>query len=299
MSRLWRHCAPSMAKSTPCANIPAMKAPAKILAVVLAGGLGRRMEGASKPLLTLGGRRLIDRVVARAGPRDVALNVHDAADAERLNLGLPVIADALPGHAGPLAGILAALDHAAREHYEAVLSLPCDAPFLPEDLADRLVEAARETRDGLACAASGGRVHPVVALWPVGLRDNLRRALVDEGMRAIGQFQRRFDCAVVEWPDTPQNPFMNINTPADLAEAEALFSPPKVLDLRGLKCPLPVLKTRKFLAAMAPGDRVKVSCTDPMSLVDLPHLLRETGDVLEAQNRDGGVATFLIRREAR
>jgi tRNA 2-thiouridine synthesizing protein A len=73
----------------------------------------------------------------------------------------------------------------------------------------------------------------------------------------------------------------------------------KTLDLRGLKCPLPVLKTRKFLAAMAPGERVKVSCTDPMSFVDLPHLLRETGDVLEEQTRADGVAVFVIRREVR
>ncbi|PPQ40044.1 tRNA 2-thiouridine synthesizing protein A [Rhodoblastus acidophilus] len=73
----------------------------------------------------------------------------------------------------------------------------------------------------------------------------------------------------------------------------------KTLDLRGLKCPLPVLKTRKFLANLAPGDRVQVSCTDPMSLVDLPHLLRETGDTLETQSRGDGVAVFVIRREQR
>jgi tRNA 2-thiouridine synthesizing protein A len=73
----------------------------------------------------------------------------------------------------------------------------------------------------------------------------------------------------------------------------------KTLDLRGLKCPLPVLKTRKFLAGMAPGERVRVSCTDPMCPIDLPHLLRETGDVLEERSRADGVAIFVIRREAR
>nr|WP_275112836.1 sulfurtransferase TusA family protein [Rhodoblastus sphagnicola] len=73
----------------------------------------------------------------------------------------------------------------------------------------------------------------------------------------------------------------------------------KTLDLRGLKCPMPVLKTKKFLATMAPGEKVEVLCTDPMSLVDVPHLLRQTGDVLEAQSRADGVAVFVIRREAR
>jgi molybdopterin-guanine dinucleotide biosynthesis protein A len=270
----------------------------KILAVILAGGLARRMEGASKPLLMLGGRRLIDSVIERTQNLDIVLNLHALTPEAMAPFGeIPCIADAVPGHAGPLAGILAALDHA--EGYESVLSLPCDTPFLPDDLAQRLTEAAQKTRDGLACAASGGRVHPVIALWPVSMREKLRRALA-EGVRGIGQFQRGYDCATVEWPDKPRDPFMNVNTPADLAEAEALLSSPtKILDLRGLKCPLPVLKTRKFLAAMAPGQRVEVSCTDPMSLVDLPHMLRETGDILEAQNRVENVATFLIRREVR
>ncbi|MBB4198305.1 molybdenum cofactor guanylyltransferase [Rhodoblastus sphagnicola] len=276
-----------------------MHANPRTLAVILAGGLARRMEGARKPLLKLGGRRLIDLVVESAvGQGEVALNLHDSGDAAQLDLDLPVIADAIPGHAGPLAGILGALDHAARENYDSVLSLPCDCPFLPDDLAPRLAEAARNTRDGLACAGSGGRVHPVIALWPVGLRQDLRRALIDEGARAIGPFQRRYDCATVEWPAQPRDPFFNVNTPADLAEAEALLAV-KTLDLRGLKCPMPVLKTKKFLATMAPGEKVEVLCTDPMSLVDVPHLLRQTGDVLEAQSRADGVAVFVIRREAR
>ncbi|MCW2283953.1 molybdopterin-guanine dinucleotide biosynthesis protein A [Rhodoblastus acidophilus] len=269
------------------------------LAVILAGGLGRRMGGAPKPLLTLGGRRLIDHVIDRARRQnlEVVVNLHDVTPEAAAPFGdAPCIADAIPGHAGPLAGILAALDHA--NGFNAVLSLPCDTPFLPDDLADRLTEAAGKTRDGLACAASGGRVHPVVALWPLSLRETLRRALVEEGIRGIGQFQRRYDCATVEWPAIPRDPFMNVNTPEELAAAEALLAP-KILDLRGLKCPLPVLKTRKFLADMAPGERVEVSCTDPMSFVDVPHLLRETGDVLEAQNRAEGVAVFLIRREVR
>jgi len=269
----------------------------KILACILAGGRARRMEGANKPLLRFGGRRLIDPVLAhaRAQNLDVVVNLHALTPEVMAPFGdLPCIADAVPGHAGPLAGILAALDH-ARDH-EAVLSLPCDTPFLPDDLAPRLIAAARQTRDGFARAASGGRVHPVVALWPVASREILRRAL-DEGERAIQKFQGRFDCATVEWPAEPRDPFMNVNTAADLAAAEALL--PKMLDLRGLKCPLPVLKTRKVLAEMAPGGRVEVLCTDPMSFVDVPHLLRETGDVLETQGREGGVARFVIRREAR
>ena len=68
------------------------------------------------------------------------------------------------------------------------------------------------------------------------------------------------------------------------------------LDLRGLKCPLPVLKTRKVLAGMAPGEKVEVACTDPLSVIDLPNLVRETGDALESQSQSAGALLFLIRK---
>lgn len=70
------------------------------------------------------------------------------------------------------------------------------------------------------------------------------------------------------------------------------------LDLRGLKCPLPVLKTRKALAGLAPGDRIEVACTDPLSVIDLPNLVRETGDCLERQDEAEGALVFLIRKAA-
>ncbi len=201
-----------------------------ILALVLAGGLAHRMEGRAKPLLRLGGRRLIDLVVekARAQCGAVALNLHDGAPetvAPFADLGLAVAVDAAPGRLGPLAGVLGGLDFAAARQpgAEFVLSLPCDSPFLPDDLAARLLEAARETKSGLACAASGGRIHHVVALWPLGLRQDLRRALLERRVRAVGEFQRGYDLAAVEWPAAARDPFFNINTPDDLAQAEILL----------------------------------------------------------------------------
>jgi molybdopterin-guanine dinucleotide biosynthesis protein A len=201
-----------------------------VLALILAGGLARRMDGRPKPLLRLGCERLIDRVarLARAQCGAVALNLHDA-DPETLapyaDLGLPLAADAAPGRLGPLAGVLGGLDFAA-EHYpgvEFLLSLPCDCPFLPRDLAARLLDAGQKTRSGLVCASSGGRIHPVVALWPLSLGADLRRALLENDMRAVGQFQRNYDMAVVEWPAAPRDPFFNMNTPDDLARAEEML----------------------------------------------------------------------------
>jgi molybdopterin-guanine dinucleotide biosynthesis protein A len=192
-----------------------------VLGLILAGGLGRRMGGTSKPMLDLGGVRLIERVIraAQAQCEAVAINLHDAtpeAQAAFAPFDLPLLADALPGHAGPLAGVLAGLDYAAAKGFGALLSLPCDCPFLPDDLAARLYEAAQKSPAGLACAASGGRTHHVVALWPTRLREKLRRALVDEDLRKVGQFQQTIGCAQVEWFFRTRDPFFNVNTPEDL-----------------------------------------------------------------------------------
>jgi molybdopterin-guanine dinucleotide biosynthesis protein A len=197
---------------------------APVLGLILAGGLGRRMGRVDKPLQELGGARLIDRALAAAQAqcRAVAINLYDP-DAETsapfLEFGLPLLPDAWPGHAGPLAGVLAGLDYAAATGFDSLLSLPCDCPFLPHDLAARLYEAARKNASGLAQAASGGRVHHVVALWPTRLRFDLRRALVEEGLRKVGEFQHRYQATTVEWSFALRDPFFNVNTPDDLLRA--------------------------------------------------------------------------------
>jgi molybdopterin-guanine dinucleotide biosynthesis protein A len=195
-----------------------------VLGLILAGGLGRRMGGATKPLLKFEGRPLIERVIESMQDKCDALviNLHDLqpeTSAPFQGYGLPLLADALPGHEGPLAGVLAGLDHAAQAGISQVVSLPCDCPFLPGDLVARLVHAGKTTSSGFARAASGGREHPVVALWPAHCRAALRRALVEEGLRKVGEFQQRYDVATVEWLFRARDPFFNINRPDDLAQA--------------------------------------------------------------------------------
>jgi len=196
-----------------------------VLAVVLAGGLARRMGGGDKPLRMLGGRPLLDHVLARIAPQvpEVILNAN--GDPGRFAaLGLPVVADPLPDHPGPLAGVLAGLDWAAaRPGVTEVLSVPGDCPFLPGDLLARLEAARRAAGLPMACAASGGRTHPPVALWPVALRGELRAALL-AGERRIDRWTARFGCAAADWPTEPVDPFFNANAPEDLAEAERLLS---------------------------------------------------------------------------
>ena len=138
--------------------------------------------------------------------------------------GLPVIADDLPGYPGPLAGILAGLDWLAdnRPGTEWMLSAAADCPFLPHDLVARLHAARSGHNARIAVAASGGRRHPVVGLWPVDLRHDLRHALTVERRHAVGGFVARHDAAVANWPTVPLDPFFNANTAEDIAEAERL-----------------------------------------------------------------------------
>ena len=125
----------------------------------------------------------------------------------------------------PLAGIVAGLDHCARTAPRLVhaASLAADTPFAPGDFVARLHEARRGSGAEIAVAASGGRAHHVAALWPVGLADELRRALGVEGLSKVESVLRRFRVAIVDWPAAPFDPFFNLNTPEDLARAEALL----------------------------------------------------------------------------
>jgi molybdopterin-guanine dinucleotide biosynthesis protein A len=202
-----------------------MESPMITLGLLLAGGLARRMGGGDKPLLALGGKPILDHVIERLRPQCEGLILNANGDPARFaRWKLPVVADDVPDFAGPLAGILAGLDWAAehRPDIGAVVSVAADTPFIPHDLVARLVAAAAAEGLSLACAASGGWTHPVVGLWPVELRHYLRRALVEEGERKIDRFTARFGCASAEWPSTPVDPFFNVNTPDELAQAEAV-----------------------------------------------------------------------------
>ncbi len=197
----------------------------KIPGVLLAGGLARRMGGGDKPMRTIAGRTILERVIARLSPQCDGLILNANGDPARFAaFGLPVIADGVPDFPGPLAGILAALDWAAasRPDVTHVLSAAADCPFLPRDLVARL-EAARSAENAeLAVAASDGQPHPVIGLWAVRLRDELRHALVKEDIRKIDRWTARYPLATVTWPVTPVDPFFNANTVEDIAEAERL-----------------------------------------------------------------------------
>jgi len=191
--------------------------------VILAGGRATRMGGGDKPLKVLRGVPILSHVLARVARDGRALVLNANGDPDRFApFGLPVVADAESDFPGPLAGILAGLDWAAARGMAGdVLSVPGDCPFIPHDLGERLEEARQAAGVPLACAGSGGWTHPVIGLWPVSLREELRTAMA-AGERKIDRFTARFGCATAEWPVEPFDPFFNVNTPDELSEAERL-----------------------------------------------------------------------------
>jgi molybdopterin-guanine dinucleotide biosynthesis protein A len=198
-----------------------------IAGVLLAGGLARRMGGGDKPLRTIGGRTILELVIERLRPQVAELVLNANGDPARFAAyGLPIVADSIPDYAGPLAGILAGLDWTAEHRPDCpmIVSVPTDAPFLPTELVSRMVDAVVAEGADLACAASGGQAHPVVGLWPARLRDELRRALVDEGLRKVDVWTGRYRLATVAFADQPIDPFFNANRPEDLDRAEALLA---------------------------------------------------------------------------
>ena len=193
----------------------------RIAGVVLAGGLSRRM-GRDKAGVLVRGRSLMARTCDRLAPQCARLAIsRHAGGAHRSGLAYPTIADGIAGHAGPLAGILAALDWSAADDPTAthVVTVAVDTPFLPFDLVTRLV-AARDGRQlSIACAMSGGRIHPVAALWPVAIRGALRTCVAVDEIRRVTTILDRFGFATAEWPSEPYDPFFNVNTPEDAVRA--------------------------------------------------------------------------------
>ena len=198
----------------------------KVVGLLLAGGQSRRMGGGDKGLRPLAGIPLLQHVIERLRPQVEALVLNANGDPRRFaDFGLPVVPDSVPGFAGPLAGVLAGLDWAAahRPDCSHIVSAATDAPFLPIDLVRRLISQMESAEADLACAASAGQPHPVIGLWPVRLREDLRHAVIDEGVRKVDLWTARHRLAIVPFTSEPIDPFFNANRPEDLETAVGLL----------------------------------------------------------------------------
>ena len=188
--------------------------------LILAGGRATRMGGRNKAEIELAGQTLLARTIARARPQVGRLLLNANRDPGQFTrYGLPVLADTIGDHWGPLAGILAGLEH-LRDAWPQITwmaSFPTDSPFFPEDLVARL--AAAVPGNELAMASSRGQLEPVFGLWPVAIANELRGAL-SNGVRKVEDFARRYRLGSV---DFPTDSFFNVNTPDDLQHAAKRF----------------------------------------------------------------------------
>lgn len=212
-----------------------MTEPMRLCGVLLAGGQSRRMGGGDKCLRDLAGETVLARIIARIRPQvdDLVLNAN--GDTDRFaDYGLQVVPDAIGDFAGPLAGVLTGMEWAAEHKLETggggtagpavsgfthILTVPTDAPFLPRDLADRLAAPIRAGKADMTCAASEGRSHPVVGIWPISLSGDLRRAMEDEDIRKVDRWTARYRLSEVPFTTEPFDPFFNMNRPEDARQA--------------------------------------------------------------------------------
>jgi molybdopterin-guanine dinucleotide biosynthesis protein A len=196
----------------------------KTLGVILAGGLSTRMGGGDKSLLPLADMPLLRHVIIRISPQVDALVLNANGDSRRFGaFSLPIASDSIDGYAGPLAGILAGMDYAAYHGFSHIQTVAADTPFFPTDLVQglsqnkRAINIARDDND-----VEKFSLHPTFGLWDVALRDELR-ASINEGTRKVMGFVKQHDWRGVEWVSDGYDPFFNVNTPADMAQAELMI----------------------------------------------------------------------------
>ena len=198
-----------------------------VLGVLLAGGQSRRMGGGDKCLRPLGDRTILQHVIDRARPQTRALLLNANGDPDRFaTYGLPVAADVVEGFAGPLAGVLTGMEWAGAKlpGCDWIATFATDAPFFPTDLVACLWEGVHEAQVEMACAGSHGRSHPVFGLWPMRLSGELRAAVLEEGVRKVDEWTRRYRLIEVDFPSGRVDPFFNTNRPADLEQAARLLA---------------------------------------------------------------------------
>lgn len=188
-------------------------------AVIIAGGEGRRLGGVSKADLRIGGVRLLDRVIAAIGPvaRPMLVSTGPAGRVIALEEGCIAVADLDAPCSGPLAGLVAAVDWLGRHGVDdgLLVSAAVDTPFLPPDFVARMCDAIGSSP--AAFAAWGDDFYPPNAVWLIEtLRALPPRIIEGTGPVSLKALQLELGARRVDWRDSGDNPFANINTPADL-----------------------------------------------------------------------------------
>ena len=197
-----------------------------VLGVILAGGQARRMGHVDKAFIEVSGKPVIELVAERLRPQVTRLIINANGDPARFAaLELPVAADSIKGFAGPLAGVLAAMEWAGRHAPDCrqIATIAVDTPFFPLNFVAAMVKKGNREKADIVCAASNGRNHPVAGLWPVRLARDLRAAMTGDGIRKVDLWTARHKLAVCEFATAGYDPFFNINRPDDIEQAETIM----------------------------------------------------------------------------
>ncbi len=187
-----------------------------ITGVILAGGQARRMHGQDKGLLQLNNSSLISLIIKKLEQQVATIIINANRNLEEYSrFDYPVISDTLSGYCGPLAGIASALQHCQTDY---LVTVPCDSPFIPEDLVMRLAANMQKQKSEISVATTGERMQPVFSMMKTKLLPSLQ-AYLDSGERKIDRWFNQHVLAETDFSDRPEA-FININTPDELQQAE-------------------------------------------------------------------------------
>jgi molybdopterin-guanine dinucleotide biosynthesis protein A len=193
-----------------------------IIGAIIAGGLSSRMGGREKALLELDSKPVILHVIEQFEPQVDQLVINANGEPARFSeFGLEVVPDVLTSLTTPLAGLHAALQFAKSVEANVLVTVPSDTPFLPFNLAAKLLENTMAS--GAAIAASGGQEHYIIGAWKTELLDDLERAIAKDNLFRVKDWAQRELAQKVEWPVEPFDPFFNVNTPEDLLRAQHIL----------------------------------------------------------------------------
>lgn len=196
-----------------------------VLGVILAGGLSTRMRGEDKSLMPLAGLPLIGHALNRLSSQVDRIIINTNGNHSDFNsFGLPIVSDSIEGFLGPLSGILAGMDYAAEYGYSHLLTVAADTPFFPDDLCQRLlIDCCKINIAKTQSIVDQHNLHPTFGLWDVGLRENLRTALMSD-MRKVMGFVKKHEWRSITWIKKDYDPFFNVNTPEDMENAKIIFT---------------------------------------------------------------------------
>ena len=196
----------------------------KVLGVILAGGLSRRMKYQNKFLKKIKGRTMISIIISKALKQVDNLIINTNIDEKEIEkFKLPIIKDTLTGYQGPLAGILTAMEYAVKNKFKWVFTFPCDAPFFPDNLVEKILNIAKEKKSNIVIASSRGRVHPVFGIWSIGLKGSLKNSLIKYEIKKMDIWIKKNNFSVVNFSNNQIDPFFNINDSHDLEKANKIY----------------------------------------------------------------------------